>query len=97
MDFAIATEQAFPFDTVWVRLSTDGCATFPLQRSILFWETADFFFGDITFHRARVDLTPLSGRTSACIQLYFDTADNLFNNFGGVFIDRVEVRRYTEQ
>ncbi|MFQ5664742.1 MAG: M36 family metallopeptidase, partial [Terriglobia bacterium] len=30
----ISTEQLFPYDTIWVRVSTDGGATYPYQRAI---------------------------------------------------------------
>lgn len=91
MNIFIDTEQLFPFDTLWVRLSTDGGATYPIQRGILFWKT----FGG--FQRVKLDLDPLRFQPNTRIQLYFDTFDALDNNFEGVYVDKVKVRNYLEQ
>lgn len=95
MDVFIATELFFPFDTLWVRLSTDGGTTFPIQRAILFWDTFTPT-GTPAFHRVRIDLSPLAGQANARIQLYFDTGDEFFNFFEGIYVDTVAVRNYVE-
>jgi hypothetical protein len=89
-DLFVATEQFFPVDTLWLRVSTNGGGTYPIQRAILFWGTSG------AFTRIRVDLTPLAGQSQARLQFYFDTVDGIANAFEGVYIDNVVVRNYTE-
>jgi len=90
MDVFIGVEEFFPFDTLWVLLSTNSGSTYPIQRAILPWDTNG------VFERIRIDLTPLAGQANARIQLYFDTLDGGFNTFEGVYIDNVVIRNYTE-
>ncbi|MGH8477727.1 MAG: hypothetical protein ACRER2_18505, partial [Methylococcales bacterium] len=96
MDNFLDSSNFFPFDTVWVQLSTDSGATFPEQRSILSRTTFDFFYEDITFHRMRIDLSPLIGVSTAKIRLYFDSLDNTNNSNEGVYIDNIQVMDYME-
>ncbi|MGH8477445.1 MAG: M36 family metallopeptidase [Methylococcales bacterium] len=96
MDNFRDSSDFFPFDTVWVQLSTDSGATFPVQRSILSYTTFDFFYGDITFQRIRIDLSPLKGISTAKIRLYFDSLNNINNSNEGVYVDNIQVRDYVE-
>jgi len=89
-DLFLDTEQLFPVDTLWLRVSTNGGSTYPIQRAILFWSTGG------GFTRVRVDLSPLAGQSTARIQFYFDTLDGVFNAFEGIYIDNVAIRNYTE-
>ena len=92
MSLFVKTEESFfPFDILWVRVSTDGGVTFATQRGIFFWDTND------GFRRVRIDLAPLALESNARIQLYFDTVDETFNNFEGVYVDKIDIRNYTEQ
>jgi hypothetical protein len=86
----------FPFDVVYVQLSSDNGATWPVQRSIIAYPTFDFFYGAFTFQRFRIDLTPLKGSSTAKVRLYFDTLDPFANFSEGVYVDNVQVRDYTE-
>jgi hypothetical protein len=45
----------------------------------------------------RIDLAPLALESNARIQLYFDTVDENFNNFEGVYVDKIDIRNYMEQ
>jgi len=99
IEFAIRirTEQLFPFDTIWVRVSTDSGATYPIQVAQLFWNTPG-----TGFRTMRIDLEPLAGLNNVRVQFYFDSIDDGFfsdpndNNFEGVYIDNIVIRNYTE-
>jgi hypothetical protein len=101
-DLALSSEASFPFDTLWIRVSTNDGASLPLQRSIVFWPTCEFiiipFCEDITFRHYRIDLTPPPGVSlaNARVQFYFDTLDGAANNFEGVYIDNIAIRNYIE-
>jgi hypothetical protein len=88
--------QIAPFDTVWIRLSTDGGATYPIQRSILGQPTLNLATRLVEFRQVRIDLAPLAGTSTARIQFYFDTLDPVFNRDEGVYVDNIQVRDYVE-
>jgi len=90
MDLFIVVEEFFPWDSLWVRISTDGGTTYPIQRAIMPWNTNG------VFERVRIDLSPAAGKSNVKIQLYFDTADNVTNAFEGVYVDNVVIRNYVE-
>lgn len=96
IDNSLTSADGFPFDTLYVQLSTNSGVTFPIQRSILTHTTFDFFYGDITFQRVRIDLSPLKGVSTGKVRLFFDSRDALFNSNEGVYIDNVQIRDYVE-
>ena len=82
-DDFLATEASQPFDSGYVRISTDNFAHFT-QVAYRFVNTAG------SFAHQRINVSQFAGSIIQ-VQFYFDSVDSVLNNFEGWYVDNIRV------